>query len=319
MSDAAPILIIRAGPINPHFYDVILDWIKAEHAALWPCFEMVTLPASPDLAAGRKVLVCWFQDPTDIEAPHHFQQASEFGEVCRGSGGLVVNGVDRQENLSKLNTDARLAPTGVRTPRVAAAGSPSDFRSRLHGLEFPFLLRENVGHQRDFHLIACDKDLELAPIEHYDDPVVSEYIETRSADGLYRKYRSFAIGDTIITHHLQMSEDWLTRGSGRVQGLTSREQEIEFLISADSFEESLIAARRALDVEYVAFDYGVLPSGEPVIWEANQYAFIHFSTSILTYRNFAMDRTIAAIVLYYLTLAGIEPPAKLVRQASYED
>ncbi|HQU19495.1 MAG TPA: hypothetical protein PLA92_10650 [Fimbriimonadaceae bacterium] len=56
-----------------------------------------------------------------------------------------------------------------------------------------------------------------------------------------------------------------------------------------------------------------------VVCEANLYPHIHFSKNDLVYRNFAMERTIAGMVRYYLEQAGIPAPARLIHQASYDD
>jgi hypothetical protein len=66
-----------------------------------------------------------------------------------------------------------------------------------------------------------------------------------------------------------------------------------------------------LGLELVAFDYGVTAAGELIIWEANPFPHIKFSSNKLAYRNAALHRTMHAILHLYLTTAGLTVPSQI--------
>jgi hypothetical protein len=168
-------------------------------------------------------------------------------------------------------------------------------------------------------LIRLDtmEDVRNAPVENYVRPALSEFIDVRSPDGLYRKYRSIVVGDSTIAQHLQISESPVTRGAARLKTLETREEEIEFISKPDPHADLMQAVRRALDVDFGGIDYGFDQSGQLVIWEMNLYAHLPWSKYELTYRNFAVERCYAAMVRHYLQLAGEPIPDKLERQTAY--
>jgi glutathione synthase/RimK-type ligase-like ATP-grasp enzyme len=317
-STAARILISRMPPLNPHFYDVVLRWIQKEHPALAPVFDVCTPPFALPSNAEYTLHVPWLHDPLDRIDARAYDMARDLLRACDLRGVPSINPVDKHVNATKINAGARLTQAGIRTPRVVAVEFESSFRQNLCGMSPPAVLRENRWHQGDFVLIRSLEEAGSAQLDKFDEPVLAEFIDVQSKDGLYRKYRCFVMGDTVISHHLQVSEDWITHGKRRLKNAQTREEEIAYLVAPDPFEETMLAARKSLDLDYVAIDYGIGRDGKPVIWEANLYPMIHFSRFDMVYRNFSVDRTIAALVRFYLETAGVPVPAKLIEQSSYE-
>ena len=314
------IAIARAAPLQPHAYDLILHWIKQQHPSLVPLFALTNLPCGPVRWPGIRLLVPWIQDPSEYVYRDVHDCLVRLGRECDEQGIRVVNRAETQQNLTKLETSRRLREAGIFTPRVYPIRTREEFLSNFCGLAFPLVVRENQSHQGPLFLVEGPDQAAAIPYEELFEPVAAEYIEVGDAtDGRYRKYRAVVIGDRVVSHHLQTSVAWLTRGAARVKDLQSREEEIAYLISPDPFEESMRQVGVALGADYLGIDYGVDPSGNLVVWEANYYPYLHFSRFDLVYRNFAMERTIAAMVLTYLEWAGVDPPGRLVRQAGYED
>ena len=147
------------------------------------------------------------------------------------------------------------------------------------------------------------------PLRNFRRPVAVEIIDVRNQeDGLYRKYRHFACGPMGIPQHLQVSAEWVTRGEGRVIDDRTREEELAYLATMDRHEAKFRRAREALDLDMVAFDYGLDGAGEPVVWEANPFPYIQFGRTTTQYRNHAIDRSIGAMVDMYLRRAGLGVP-----------
>jgi hypothetical protein len=150
------------------------------------------------------------------------------------------------------------------------------------------------------------------PLSKLSRPVAVEIVDVRDPrDGLFRKYRYVAAGDIGVSHHVQISEGWITRGDNRVVTSATREEELAYIAGPDSNHAALQRARRALGLDLVALDYGKMSDGRMVIWEANPFPHIHFSTRGLTYRNAAMHRTMLAIFRLYLHAAGLPVPEQI--------
>lgn len=311
------ILIARAEPTRPHPYDVVAEWIQSKYPDIAPRFHLCTLPYRPRESAPYRLLVHWLQDPIEVIAPFAFIQAMELQLFCDDQGIPVINRVDRHRNTGKAETSRRLSQAGIRTPRIFTFKTPQEFMRALPTLPYPLILREDIGHAGAFILCRDEDELRAAPFEQLYRPVLSEYIDVRGEDGRYRKYRCIIVGDQAVTHHLQVSATWETRGNQRIKDASTREEEIAYISNPEPFAEEMRGVAQALELEFLGIDYGIDPEGNVVVWEANQYPHLHFSTKDLIYRNFAMERTIAAMVLFYLEQAGVEPPEKLLSQAGY--
>jgi hypothetical protein len=312
------ILIGRTAPVEGHPYDVVAQWIRQKHPELAPLFHLCKLPFRLGADSPYSLLVQWIQDPLHVTDPFNYLYALELQSDFDAAGFPVVNRVERQANTGKLEARKRLCEAGVCTPKIRSFATKTDFLDSVRSLPLPLIVREDVGHGCEFHLVQSVKDAEAVTWEKFYRPVVSEYVDVQSPDGRYRKYRCFVIGDSVITHHLQTSESWLTRGSNRIKDLQTREEEIAYLSSPDPNEDIMRATGKALELEYLGIDYSVDASGNVIVWEANQYPHLHFSKVDLIYRNFGMERTIAAMVRYYISAAGLEPSERLIRQASYD-
>jgi hypothetical protein len=97
--------------------------------------------------------------------------------------------------------------------------------------------------------------------------LVVEFCETAGADGLYRKYSIFRIGDTYVPRYLHIGRHWMTKSytRGADEGLVL--EEMAYL------RENPDAAwvREVFEmahIEYGRLDYG-LRDGRPQAWEIN--------------------------------------------------
>ncbi len=194
------------------------------------------------------------------------------------------------------------------------------FRHDAGGLEFPFFIREDWGHGGTMERVDNSEQLARVRIEQYRRPIAIELIDVMSADGLYRKYRYFAIGDYGISHHLLTTSEWITRGADRIYDPQTRAEELAFIACPNPHHAQFQQARRELGLDYVAFDYGYDHSGRVVVWEANPYPFIHWPASggKSEFRIAALHRTLATMLLFYLEAAGVDAPTQLCRLACYD-
>lgn len=309
-------LITRHPAKNPNFYNVLLDWTESKLPQVRSRFELRLLPLRVRKRSRYVLHVPWLQDPVQQWSRAAYAQASRLTERLDDQGVPTINRVDRLTNASKSNGARLVAGVGIRTPRTVRIDDAGRFRSTLLGLEPPLLVREDWGHSsaraiEAGRVVRCDtrRDVLGLNLESFARPVAMEFIETRTpSDGLYRKYRYVAAGDIGVTHHLQVKGHWFVKGGDQLYSEAIREEDLAYLSGPDPNHAILQRARRALELDFVAFDYSYDSAGRLVVWEANPFPFLHVLGGRRAYRTPALERTFAAILQLYHTRAGLPVP-----------
>ncbi len=307
-------ILLVQHPVHQHgFYDVVLDWLDKNLPQVRGRFDLQPLHDDLVPSPGHTLLVPWLQDPVQDWSEAAYAAAAALEARCDAAGIAVVNRVTRLHHAGKSEGAARMRLAGLRTPRMVPVQDATAFRADGGGLDFPLLVREDWGHGgwicevRDAAGLA---GLSLAPWRR---PVAGEMILLPDPqDGLFRKYRYVVAGERGVPHHLQASQEWVTRGDGRVTNERTRQEELDYIGSPSPHHALFVAACRHLGLDFVAFDYGLDTDGRPVVWEANPFPYLQFSRTTLVYRNDAMHRTIAVMVALYLERAGIAVPPPLL-------
>ncbi|MFO0745790.1 MAG: hypothetical protein U1F43_08960 [Myxococcota bacterium] len=309
-------LVVRH-PSRPFFYDVLLGWLELFAPEVRARFELRALPLVPrDL--GRYALhIPWLQDPVEDWAPTAFRLANALAERCDARGIAVVNRVDRLARAAKSEGARRIATAGLRTPAMRAIdhhpSAVAAFRADGLGLALPLFVREDRGHRGE--VVRVDRADQLARVDvaAFARPIAVELIDVAGADGLFRKYRYIVAGDIGLPLSQHVARDWCVRGSDNAYDAGLRAEEEAFQAAPHPLHQRFVAAREALGLDFVAFDYGVTATGEVVVWEANPYPAIHFPTGRRHYRVAPTARALAAMAHLYLTRAGLEVPATIAR------
>jgi hypothetical protein len=304
------VLVVRHRKYQQRFFDVILKWVAANVPELAPVFDVRDLPVRVRDWSPYALHVPWLQDPVQEWSPETYDQANALAAECDARGIPVLNRVDRLLNATKSRGADLMRSAGVATPRMASIADPLEFERTLLGLSLPLFVREDWGHSRHVVRIDSPSDIPHIPWTTFQRPLAIEIVDVRNPhDGLHRKYRYVAAGNVGVSHHVQTSAEWITRGENRVITAESRDEELHYIAQPDANHDALQRARSALGLDLVAFDYGYTPDGRMIVWEANPFPTIVFGTRRLIYRNPAIHRTILAIVRLYLVAARIAVPA----------
>lgn len=304
------VLVVRHRTYQRRFFDVILKWVAANVPELAPLFDVRDLPLRIRDWSPFSLHVPWLQDPVQEWSPETYDQANALAAECDARGIPVLNRVDRLLNATKSRGAELMRGAGIATPRMALVTEPREFERSLLGLSLPHFIREDWGHSRNVFRVDSSADIPGIPWPTFQRPVAIEIVDVRNPrDGLHRKYRYIAAGEVGVTHHLQTSAEWITRGENRVFTAGARDEELQYITQPDPNHSAFQHARRALGLDLVAFDYGYTPDGRMIVWEANPFPTIVFGTRRLIYRNPAIHRTLLAIVRLYLVAAGIAVPA----------
>lgn len=294
------------------FYDVVLDWIAANLPQERARFQLRPLPYRLRRAQLPALVVPWLQDPVEAWSQRTYRRALRLESACDQLGIPTLNRVEHLANAGKTEGSQRMRTAGLRTPATHRFRSHRELRDLLQRLPLPCFVREDWGHGRAMLRLDSAQDAAAVKIRRFRRPVVTELIDLRSpADGLYRKFRYVVAGPFGVPHHLQASRDWITRGPNRVFLDATKQEELAYIAAPSPHHELFQHACAALQLDFVAFDYSLDATGQPVVWEANPYPFLQFSHRELVYRNDAIHRTIAVLVAAYYHRAGLPFPPEL--------
>lgn len=311
-----PFLLTRHPSYQTHAFDVVLHWLRTNARELVADFHSHWLgDALPDRNDFR-LCIPWLQDPIQHWSSEAFAQAIQLSEWCDDARIPVINRPECLAHAGKASTATRLAEQGLRTPRTELICDESRFRRAHMEIPLPLFVREDWGHGGSMILLRTRQEVRDLDLEQFRRPVAVEWIDV-SCDGLFRKYRYLAAGECGLSHHLQVSRSWITRGTDRLKSDSLRNEEVAYLKAADPNHEELQRARKALGLEMVAFDYGYDQTGRMVVWEANPFPHIRFSRRSLKYRNFAIHASIRAILCLYYARAGLPIPEAISGQETF--
>ncbi len=204
--------------------------------------------------------------------------------------------------------DRLRAIPGVVVPRMASFARDACTADALAaaGLTFPLLLRAPGFHAgRYFVRVASAADLpaQLDALPGTDVLAIA-FVDTRAADGRYRKYRLLAIDGELVPLHLAVARQWKVhyfRSDNAVRS-ASRDAEAAFLadprahLGATAFA-ALERVRDALGLDYGGIDFTLDAAGNVVVFEANASFAIYLPDDDATaaHRRPFADAAIAAV------------------------
>ena len=196
--------------------------------------------------------------------------------LCRPQ---VVRGTRRVDIASRL---AEIG--GVRTPRTVTVArsdlTASDGRRRIEelGLVFPLLLRSPGFHTGEhFVRVEVPDDIgnaaSLLPGKFL---TAMEFVDVRSGDGKFRKYRVIAVDGQVFPLHLAVSSQWKVHyfSADMNENAAHREEDAAYLRDFESVLgakalEALRSIVATLQLDYGGVDFSIDENGQVVVFEAN--------------------------------------------------
>lgn len=308
------IIIAQHREFRRDYYGQWLRWIESALPELRPVFEVHDLPCQRVEWHNVALFTSWLQDPVQPWCMETYAQARRVQAYCDRAGIPVFNRVERLVNATKHLGARIMSAAGLRVPRMAPVTNHEEFRDTLMGLRLPLFIREDWDHWGPFELARTREEARAIDLSRFRMPLAVEFVDVRDPkDGLYRKYRYIAAGPHGVAAHLQISEDWITRGGKRITGDVAREEELAYIRAPEQNHGLFQRARRALGLEFVGFDYGYEPDGSMIVWEANPLPTVKFAVSTTAYRNEAIHATFFAMTRMYLDACGLPYPERMGR------
>jgi glutathione synthase/RimK-type ligase-like ATP-grasp enzyme len=181
----------------------------------------------------------------------------QVARLLNGTPGLVVPKVVRLRNAR---------------PNLAVAAAERD------GLRFPLIVRKAGTHTGVIVGVVNSVDELRAAITEAGEHIITEFVDFRSRDGLYRKYRVFFIGERIIFRHMLVSDQWNVHAQDRMRFMVERPQlldeEKQMFTSVEGaypveIMPTVEAIRKRMKLDYFGMDFGIAQDGRMVLFEAN--------------------------------------------------
>jgi hypothetical protein len=149
--------------------------------------------------------------------------------------------------------------------------------------DFPLLVRPTDAHggrglERIADAAALADYAARVPAASYD---VGGFVDYRSADGFYRKYRVMFVDGEPYPYHLAIDENWMVHyhRAPMERHAWMREEERRFLTAPDEALACgpgvLRAVGAALGLDYAGIDCTVLAGGTLLVFEADAAMLVH--------------------------------------------
>jgi tetratricopeptide (TPR) repeat protein len=188
----------------------------------------------------------------------------------------------------------------VTTSRIARDRYVAD------GFPVPHIVRP-VGSHGGHGLERIDDDAQRAAYLAASDAqwlYVAPFVDYRSADGYFRKYRIVFVGGEPFAFHLAISPRWMVHyyNAPMAEHQWMRDEEHAFLARIeDVFTGDLAAALREtaelLPLDYVGIDCAIDRDGKLLIFEADNALIIHLldDPAVFGYKHVYVPRILAAL------------------------
>ena len=199
-------------------------------------------------------------------------------------------------------------PCSVRASRQALAEIAAQRKPFADVLEpggLPVIIRP-VGSQAGRGLVKIEQATQLQDYlqampesEFY----ISAFVDYRSTDGLFRKYRVVLIGGLPYICHLAISSNWLIHylNAGMAESAEKRAEEARCFADFDTgfalrHASALQAIYQRMGLDYLGIDCAETPAGELLVFEVDSNMIIHAfdSVELFPYKQTQMQKVFAA-------------------------
>ncbi len=243
--------------------------------------------------------------------------------IVAASGRPCINPPAAIRDTGRVAMSERLrAIDGVIVPRTQSFARSACTAGALlaAGFTFPLLLRAPGFHAgRYFVRVPSAADL-AAQCDALpgDELLAIAFVDTRRADGRYRKYRMLAIDGALVPLHLAVARYWKVHYFRSDNAVRAASRNVEAAYLADprghlgaTAYAALERVRDALGLDYGGIDFTLDDAGNVVVFEANASFAIYLPDDDATaaYRRPYADAAVRAVreMIRARALRGREP------------
>jgi glutathione synthase/RimK-type ligase-like ATP-grasp enzyme len=173
------------------------------------------------------------------------------------------------------------------------------------GMEFPVIIRPVDSHAGSGLIKADDPAaisgyLQTMPQSEF---FVSQFIDYRNEDGLFRKYRVALIDGQPYACHMAISEHWMVHylSGGMAENAGKRAEEERFMADFDTdfasrHHAALRSIARRTELDYLVIDCAETQDGRLLVFEVDSSAVVHAMdpVEVFPYKKPQMDKVARA-------------------------
>jgi hypothetical protein len=220
-----------------------------------------------------------------------------------------VSNMSREKMYSLLQTvEELMMPVTVRVTRTTLERIGCGLASTgqfLGEAKFPLIVRPIDSHAGRA-LAKLDAPSSIAAylaIHGNAEFFISPFIDYRSSDGLFRKYRIMWLDGRPYPGHMAIADDWKLwyYNAGMATSVAKRDEEANFMATFDTgfacrHAAALAAIAKQFGLEYFGIDCAELPDGRLLVFEGGNDLVVHDmdSPDLYPYKSFHMQRLFAA-------------------------
>jgi tetratricopeptide (TPR) repeat protein len=194
-----------------------------------------------------------------------------------------ITGTDR-ESIAKLLAGIPLCRIPKTVRLSCAQMADLGWQKFVEHFTMPLLIRCAGTHGGDdFEKIEAlgeiDKFVALHPDSNF---YISEFVDYRSTDGYFRKYRLICINGEILPYHLAIHDDWLVHHfrTDMANQLWMRNEEEAFLkdlytVFSQEHYAALCEVAAKIGLDYCGIDCALDQDGKIVVFESNATMRVH--------------------------------------------
>lgn len=202
----------------------------------------------------------------------------------------------------------------ARTTLLKIANGESSFADTSSDCKFPIIIRPH-GSQAGRDLEKIDSNSELLNYlnrVHGERFFVTRFIDYRSADGLYRKFRIAMIDGSPFACHMGVSSHWMIHyvNAGMYEESWKREEESDFMTTFNDFARKHHLALRSIyervHLDYFCIDCAETKDAQFLVFELDNCMIVHAmdSEEMFPYKQVHMQKVKTAFQGYLSRLYG---------------
>ena len=185
--------------------------------------------------------------------------------------------------------------------------------------DYPIIVRPVDSHAGQ----GLDKIVDAEALDNYlqirmdSEFYVSQFVDYRGHDGLFRKYRIVLIEGRPFICHLGISEHWMIHylNAGMAESANKRAEEAVVMAAFDTgfaakHAEAFRVINERIGLDYLGIDCGETPDGQLLIFEVDSCMIVHAldSVELFPYKQAQMRKVFAAFRQMLLNAIRRESP-----------
>lgn len=236
-------------------------------------------------------------------------------EIARLGGSWRAPLLNDPRRIAQMTRDGVAAMMDDAPGLVAPRTRPLHRSALAREQEFPFIVRPTDSHAgRGLARIGSEAERNAYLAGRTEDRFfVAPFVDYRSADGLFRKYRIAFIDGAPFACHMAISHDWMIYylNAGMRESAAKRAEEARFMAAFDAefarrHDDALAAVAERIGLDYFAIDCGEMPDGRLLLFEADVAMIVHAMDppGLFPYKGPQMRKVFAAFAAMLRRRAG---------------